>query len=54
MKDKLMVEVISAVLANVSVDGHPDAKLNINLTIMREMLDKIFVRHEIKKMRRSK
>lgn len=50
MNDELIVRLISAVMANVTVADSPDAKLKINLTVAREMIDKLLIEYEIRKI----
>lgn len=49
--DKLVAELISAVLANTSVNEM--GMLDINLTVAREMVENVLVKHEIRKIKRG-
>jgi hypothetical protein len=48
--DALIVELMSAVLANTTVDK--DRNLKLNITVAREMVENVLVKHEIRKVKR--
>lgn len=48
--EELKVRLISAVLANVVTDP-PAAKIDINLSLAMEMVDKVLLEHEVKRIK---
>lgn len=52
-RDKLIVKLISAVMANAYAKSDGSGDINLNLSVAREMVDKVLVEHEILQIERK-
>jgi hypothetical protein len=53
-REQLIIKLISAVMANATPNVTDPDKININLTVAMEMVDKVLVDYEILKIKKGR